>query len=117
MTARMNTEETGRLGEDAAARYLLRQGYTLIDRNFRCRLGEIDIIAREGDCLVFAEVKTRKNSRYAEAREYVTYGKQQRILRAAKYWLMLHPEDVQVRFDVLEVYTDTNTINLIRDAF
>lgn len=117
MTAVMKTDDTGRLGEDAAARYLLQQGYTLIDRNFKCRLGEIDIIAREGEYLVFAEVKTRKNNRFADAREYVTYSKQQRILRAARYWLMLHPADIKVRFDVLEVYTETRTINLIRDAF
>lgn len=113
----MKAGDTGRLGEDAAAWYLERQGYTLLARNFRCRLGEIDIVAREGGVLVFAEVKTRKNSYYAAAGEYVNRSKQQKLVLAAKYWLMQHPEDVQVRFDVLEVYTDSNTINLIRDAF
>ena len=97
-------ENRGRFGEEQAARYLQRRGYRIEARNFRCRFGEIDIIARRGRYLVFVEVKQRQDRRFAEAREYVTGRKQARILAAARLYLAQNETDLQPRFDVIEVY-------------
>ena len=94
----------GAWGEQVARVYLERHGYVILETNFRTRLGEIDIIAQDGKYTVFAEVKTRKNDRFAAAREHVTPAKQARILAAAEEWLQSHPEAPQPRFDVIEVY-------------
>ena len=100
----MDTQALGRFGEEQAARFLRRKGYRIVQRNFRCRFGEIDIIARQKDVLVFAEVKLRKDARFAEAREYVTAAKQRRILTAAQLYLTRCSDELQPRFDVIEVY-------------
>ena len=94
----------GAWGEQAARVFLERHGYVILETNFRTRFGEIDIIAQDGKYTVFAEVKTRKNDRFAAAREHVTPAKQARILAAAEEWLQSHPEAPQPRFDVIEVY-------------
>ena len=94
----------GALGERLAAEHLERQGYRILERNFRCRMGELDLIARRGNDLVFVEVKLRKNADFAEAREFVTARKQARILAAAQLWLHVHACEKQPRFDVIEVY-------------
>jgi len=112
----------GAWGEDAACNYLEGRGYRIIARNFRTRFGEIDIIAEQGAYIVFAEVKTRKNSRFAEAREFVTKSKQRKILTSADLWLSGHSTELQPRFDVIEVYGEENSpvtpcINLIENAF
>ena len=100
----MEPRSLGAYGEERAARYLRWHGYRILERNYRCRMGEIDIIARKGNILAFVEVKLRKDARFAEAREFVTYAKQQRILTAAQFYLSRHDEDLQPRFDVIEVY-------------
>ena len=113
----------GVFGEDAADRWLRRHGYRVLERNFSCRFGEIDIIARKGKYLIFAEVKMRKNADHGAAREFVTPAKQKRIFQTAEYWLMKNPTDLQPRFDVLEVYAPEGTatrkpeINHLEDAF
>ncbi|MCB6365479.1 YraN family protein [Intestinibacillus massiliensis] len=96
--------ETGRRGEEAAAAYLGRRGYTVLARNFRVREGEIDLVAQRDGVLAFVEVKTRADSRFAEAREFVTPQKQRRLLLAATQYLAAHPCALQPRFDVAEVY-------------
>ena len=99
----MDVRSLGAFGEERAARYLRWHGYRILERNFRCRMGEIDIIARKGKILAFVEVKLRRDDRFAEAREFVTAAKQRRILAAAQLYLSAHPdEDLQPRFDVLE---------------
>ena len=100
----MDRKSLGAWGEEQAARYLRLHGYSILDRNFSCRTGELDIVAKKGKFIVFAEVKTRKNADFAEAREFVTYAKQQRIFAAAQLYLTSHDGDLQPRFDVLEVY-------------
>ncbi len=112
----------GAWGEDAACRYLESLGYRIIARNFRTRFGEIDIIAEQGAYIVFAEVKSRKNARFAEAREFVTESKQRKILVSAELWLSEHSTELQPRFDVIEVYGEENSpalpcINLFENAF
>ena len=118
----MNKQNLGSFGEDAAAAFLSEKGFKLLQRNFSCRLGEIDIIAQEGEYLAFVEVKLRKNADHGEAREFVTHSKQKRIILAAKYWISRHPTELQPRFDVVEVYTPDGPygkiyIRLLRDAF
>ncbi len=112
----------GAWGEDAACRYLEGLGYRIVERNFRTRFGEIDIIAERGAYIVFAEVKSRKNARFAEAREFVTEAKQRKILTTAELWLSEHRTKLQPRFDVIEVYGEENSpvkpcIKLFENAF
>ena len=93
----------GSAGESAAAAFLKRNGYKMLGQNYSCRFGEIDIIAQKGGFVVFVEVKTRKNEEFAKAREFVTYAKQQRVIKAALLWLQQNPCDLQPRFDVIEI--------------
>ena len=104
--------ERGSWGEDRAARYLRLHGYRIVERNFRCRQGEIDIIARKGEIIAFVEVKQRKNADFGEAREFVTYAKQRRLIAAAEQWLVKTGCELQPRFDVIEVYAPEGTKTL-----
>ena len=95
---------SGRAGEDAAAQYLSARGYVILARNFRTRAGEIDIIARNNKTIVFVEVKTRSSVAYGFPAEYVTRRKQDKIIKAALYYLHGCGQDfAPARFDVLEV--------------
>ena len=96
----------GRWGEKQAAGYLHQKGYRLLAAGYRCRMGEIDLIAQTGRELAFVEVKLRRNANFAEPREQVTAAKQRRILLAARHFLAQHPEygEHYCRFDVAEVY-------------
>ncbi len=100
----MDNRTKGSWGEERAARYLRLRAYRILERNYRCRLGEIDLIASRGRFLVFAEVKLRKSDRFAEAREFVTRAKQERILATAQIWMQEHETTLQPRFDVIEIY-------------
>ena len=110
----MNARERGAFGEERAARYLRRKGYRIVERNFRCRQGEIDIIARKREILAFVEVKLRRDDRFAEAREFVTRAKQGRILAAAQLYLARTQEELQPRFDVIEIYAPPGECGPIR---
>lgn len=94
----------GDWGEEQAAAWLAQNGFEVLERNFRTRFGELDIIAQKDGFLSFVEVKTRKNDRFAQARESVTPAKQERLRITAELWLQEHPTALQPRFDVLEVY-------------
>ncbi len=114
--------EKGSWGEERAARYLRLRGWRIVERNYRCRFGEIDLIARRGGTLAFVEVKLRKDARFAEAREFVGRQKQQRILLTAQLYLQQHESDLQPRFDVIELYAPEGeqgrvTVNHIENAF
>lgn len=106
-----------------AADYLRRKHYKIIATNYRCRVGEIDIIAANREYLAFVEVKLRKNADFAEAREFVTYSKQNRIRSTAALYLAWNPTELQPRFDVIEIYaprgmeTKKPVINHLEDAF
>jgi putative endonuclease len=101
----MRTKNTvGRYGEDLAARYLTTEGFVILERNWRCELGEIDIVARDGDCLVVVEVKTRRSLRFGPPAEAVGAAKLARLRRLTARWLTesgLHPP--RVRIDVVAV--------------
>ena len=94
----------GAWGEEQAAAYLRRRGYRIEAARYRCRYGEIDLVASRGRFLAFVEVKLRKNADLAQAREFVTPAKQRKVRTAALHYLMEHPTDRQPRFDVVEVY-------------
>ena len=118
----MDKRLLGQFGEERAARYLRQKGYRILARNYRCRMGEIDIIACRGDYVAFVEVKLRKDDSFAAAREFVTRAKQQRILRTAGLWLSQHETEHQPRFDVSEVYAPQGEkgpvrIEHLEDAF
>lgn len=110
----MTARENGRFGEDKAAEYLRKNGYRIVERNFSCRMGEIDIIAENGEYIVFAEVKTRKNDRFGQAMEFVTYSKQQKIKRTAMLYFFSHESELQPRFDVIEVYIPDGIFGKVR---
>ncbi|MDY3617724.1 YraN family protein [Agathobaculum sp.] len=112
----------GEWGEQAARAYLQKLGWRVVETNFRTRFGEIDIIAQCGQYIIFVEVKTRKDDRFAAAREHVTFTKQQKILAAAETWLQRYPSGLQPRFDVIEVYGEEDgevprRVNLLENAF
>ena len=97
-------DAVGRYGEDVAARHLLDAGLEILARNWRCREGEIDIVAREHGALVFCEVKTRSSTLFGFPAEAVTRRKADRLRRLAYLWLQDHPHrSSEVRFDVVSV--------------
>lgn len=97
-------DAVGRYGEDVAARHLLDAGLEILARNWRCREGEIDIVAREHGALVFCEVKTRSSALFGLPAEAITRRKADRLRRLALLWLQEHSERAtEVRFDVVSV--------------
>jgi len=110
-------QRAGTDAEDLAARYLERHGVMIVERNFRCRTGEIDLVARDGATLVFVEVRMRSSEAFGGARSSVDGRKQRRILRAARYYLARFP-DQPCRCDVVLLdRLDSGAIEWIRDAF
>lgn len=109
----------GAAAEDLARRYLEARGLTLVTRNYRCRVGELDLIMRDGDQLVFVEVRSRRHSRFGTPAESVTWTKQQRLLRAAALYLQRQHLDLPCRFDVVAILRaeDEPELEWIRDAF
>lgn len=110
--------EVGDFGEEITSKYLEKNGYRILDRNYSKPFGEIDIIAIKGDVISFVEVKTRKSDDFAYAAEAVDYYKQERIKRASQAFLMeRNLTDFLISFDISEVYLDTRKINYIENAF
>ncbi len=105
--------EIGKYGEEVAVRYLKSKQYMIMQRNFSCRQGEIDIVALNDKHIIFVEVKTRSNLLYGNPAEAVDRRKQKHIYNAAKYYLYLNKlEDSFVRFDVIEIFVDKNVAKL-----
>lgn len=113
----MNRRKVGKDYEEMAAVYLKEQGYQILEYNYRCRTGEIDLVARDGGYLVFIEVKYRSDVSCGNALEAVNVRKQETIRRVAQFYLITHhlPEDIPCRFDVVGI-TGMQLI-LIKDAF
>ena len=99
----------GAWGEAVAAEYITKKRYRVVATGFRCRYGEIDLIAQNRQYLVFVEVKLRKSDRFAEAREFVDLHKQERLRATASVYLDQYPTELQPRFDVIEVYAPEGT--------
>jgi putative endonuclease len=110
----------GKTGEDLACRELKRRGYAILARRYRRRLGEIDIIARDGKTLVFVEVKAREGQTFGEATEAVTAMKQRRIVALASEYLTRHQlSDHPCRFDVVSIQIEAErpVVQVFQNAF
>ena len=117
MGTKHNNRQVGTAYEKIAAEYLSAQGYEIVEYNFRCRLGEIDLIARDEDYICFVEVKYRSGDATGEAIDAVDAKKQRKIIRVAEYYLMKHgkSEWTPCRFDVVAI--DGEQISLYKNAF
>ena len=115
----MNIGVIGTRGEALAVSYLKKKRYRILERNYQTRYGEIDLIARDGDYLVFVEVKTRKEGTLTSGLSAVDAGKQARIRKAAAQYWQAHPAPLQPRFDVIEVIGSGETARLshLENAF
>ena len=108
--------KNGAIGETRAVEFLKKQKYKIIDRNYRCRQGEIDIIARDKKTIVFVEVKARESGEFGQPSEYVTKSKIDKLKKAAQLYLHENEmDDANARFDVVEILGEE--INLIKNAF
>ncbi|MBO8128184.1 MAG: YraN family protein [Peptococcaceae bacterium] len=112
----------GKSAEDLAVQFLRKRGLTILQRNYRCRIGEIDIIALDGDTLVFVEVRSRSSSRFGFPQDTVNFRKQQKCKRVAECYLVSRQKTASFcRFDVIGVLFDDNgrlqKIEHIMDAF
>lgn len=114
------TQDLGAEGEDLAADYLEQQGYRIIERNWHCRRGELDIIAKDGDVWVFCEVKTRRNVPAQQAFANITVRKRERLIAAAHDYMNTHDlEDIMWRIDAIGVvltHSDPPVIEHVEDA-
>ena len=123
LEALLDTKLEGRWGEALALEYYKAQGYTPVGMNWRSRYGELDVIVKNREYIVFVEVKVRKSDKFAEAREFVDQRKQSRLRKTAELWLIQHETALQPRFDVIEIYapdgpeTKNPRLNLIENAF
>ena len=108
----------GEAGERLACRHLESRGFVVLARNFRCRSGEVDVVARDGDTTVFVEVKERTGASHGGAREAVTFGKRRRIVRAARIYAAARGlSDSPLRFDVVAIdWTDDGRPQIRHDA-
>ncbi len=115
----MTTKARGDRGEAQVAAFLRDRGRRIVASQYRCRFGEIDLIARDGETLCFVEVKLRSRTDYGLPREFVTAAKQRRLRTTAEYYLATHDPDAVCRFDVAEVYDEAGKtrIEYIENAF
>jgi len=113
----MNKREVGTEYEQKAADYLVRNGYQILHKNFRCKIGEIDLIAKSEGYLCFIEVKYRSCTTNGYPAEAITPNKIRRITRTAEFYMLLHkiPQDTPCRFDAVVILD--NQIELIKNAF
>jgi len=117
---KMEKKELGKKGEEKALRFLKKRGYRIIEQNYVCKMGEMDIIAKEKDTLVFVEVKTRTSMAFGPPQLAVTKFKQRQLSKVALNFLKeKRLEDVKARFDVVAILLapEGEEIELIRDAF
>ncbi len=110
--------DTGKKGEEIAARFLENKGFTILETNWRFKNLEADIIARVAKTLVVAEVKTRKSNYFGEPESFVTKQKQKNLIKAANEYILRNNLDLEVRFDIVSVVlNDSTAVKHIEDAF
>lgn len=112
-------KDTGRLGEQHAAKFLSAQGYEILEINYRHEKAEIDLIARQNDTLVFIEVKTRKNAHFGHPEEFVDEKKAEMVLSAAEHYIYENDWTGNIRFDVISITlsADPPEIMHFKDSF
>lgn len=114
----MNNKQKGDLGENIACKYLLGKGAQILESNYKIKTGEIDIIIKLENEIVFVEVKSRSNIKYGYPSEAISYKKIKKIISTAKYYILKNDlYNVPIRFDVIEVYLNENKVNHIVNAF
>ena len=114
----LNRREIGRNGESAAENYLRERGYQILAKNFQCGHKEIDLICRDGEYIVFVEVKARSSTEYGLPAECITFRKQQMLRMAAQMFLKKNGmPDAFCRFDAVEVFLSDGRIHHIENAF
>ena len=115
--AHINKRETGNSFEKLAGKYLEEKGLTIIEYNFYCKIGEIDIVARDGNYLVFVEVKYRRNNKLGSAVGAVTPANMRKICKTADYYMLTHrfKGDTPVRFDVVAI--ENGHLTHLKNAF
>lgn len=111
----MNKRKQGDFYEEAVSQYLISNGIEIIERNYRCKLGEIDIIGKQDDTIIFFEVKYRKSNAYGYAVEAVDYRKRKKIISCAKFYIAFKNIDSYIRFDVIGITGDE--FEWIKNAF
>lgn len=113
------SQVTGFAAEASAREYLVTQGMTWVESNYRCRLGEIDLIMQDKNYLVFVEVRSRASKTYGGALESITYSKQQKLLKTASHYLLTHQlhETAPIRFDVVSIEGKPPELIWISNAF
>lgn len=114
MTGKISSRKIGNIGEDAVCRFLEKNKYEILDRNFTIRGGEIDIIARKNGIIAFVEVKTRKKNSLTSGEEAVGISKRKHIIQAAERYLVRLDEPCSCRFDVAAVELDGNKVVKLR---
>jgi len=111
----------GKIGEELAQKYLRAKGFEILDTNYTCPLGEMDIIATKGGNLYFTEVKTRSSDKFGSPMEAVDYKKQQKLSRVAAYYLMVEGLDTIANFAVISVkfdpYSKRYRVEFLANAF
>ncbi|MDY7019447.1 MAG: YraN family protein [Chloroflexota bacterium] len=117
----MNRQEVGKLGEKLAQKFLKRKGYRILETGFRCREGEIDIIAQQKDYLVFVEVRTKSNLRFGTPEESITHKKKEKVITSALTYISTHQNIPSLwRIDVVAIEIDqkgkSKRIELIENA-
>ena len=120
VSVKMQKKELGKKGEEIAIRFLKKRGYRILEKNYVCKMGEMDIIAREKDTLAFIEVKTRTSTAFGPPQLAVNLTKQMQLSKVALYFLKEKKlEDVKARFDVVAILLRPTgeEIELIKDAF
>lgn len=115
----MFTREKGHCAEEKALQYLTTQGLKLVTQNYYCKLGEIDLIMRDKDYLVFIEVRSRVSAEFGGGMVSITYAKRQKIIKSALHYLMIHKRQNKfaVRFDVISIDGVSAAITWIKNAF
>lgn len=113
------TQQAGQQAEHKALNYLMEQGLKLITQNYSCRLGEIDLIMRDGSYLVFIEVRFRSNMSFGDGVASITYAKRQKIIKTTSHYMIKHniQEKFPIRFDVIAINGTSGSISWIKDAF
>ncbi len=117
----LSKQDIGRIGENAVCNYLQQNGLQILERNFRLRMGEIDIIAIKRNTVCFVEVKTRSNANYGHPLESIVTAKKEKIRKTAQYWLLKHPQYDDIMFLAAAVQMGKNgdilNIDLVEDNF
>ena len=120
MMMRESTKDVGQEGEDIAFSYIRQQGYRVVDRNYRCPYGEVDLIAKDGETFVFIEVKSRQSTLFGQPEEAVDFKKRKKLSTVALWYLEEKKiNDYRARFDVISILLSKQPpeIKLFRDAF